>query len=153
MFDETTKAAWQGISPSPALKERVLAQKAQPTPVIAFPTKTVKRVISAVACVAVALMLLTPAPQVSLTGTGSGVSMAAYTRQMPDQQSMTLTLEVTRGTTLYTQDGWLEQDGTTALWHLPAEGEYTLTAVNGRRTTEFCVEVTVTEDGRSVKVK
>ena len=52
-----------------------------------------------------------------------------------------------------TEDGWIEQDGTTALWHLPGDGEYTLTAVSGRRSTEFCVEVTITEEGRSVKVK
>ena len=153
MFDDNTKQAWQSITPDAALKERVLQQAAQQQKVIHFPTKAVRRVASAAACLVLVLMLFNPAPQVSLVGTGPGVAMATYSRQMPTQQSVTLVLETGKNTTLITEDGWIEQDGTTALWHLPAEGEYTLTAVNGRRTTEFCVEVTVTEDGRSVKMK
>lgn len=153
MFDNHTKAAWQGISPDGALRERVLQQAAQDKKVIAFPAKAVRSAISAVACVVVAVMLLNPAPRVTLTGTGPEVAMAAYSRQMPAQQGMTLLLETTRNTILTTEDGWVEQDGKTALWHLPGEGEFTLTAVNGKRSVEFCVAVTITDEGRSVTVK
>lgn len=153
MFDNNTKATWQGITPDSSLRERVLQQAAQEKKVIPFPAKAVRGTISAVACVVVALMMLNPAPQVSLVGTGPGVAMAAYSRQMPAQQGMTLMLETNRNTTLTTEDGWVEQDGTAALWHLPGEGEFTLTAVSGRRSIEFRVEVTTTEDGRSVTVK
>lgn len=153
MFDDNTKQAWQSVTPDAALKARVLQQAVLQRKIVSFPTKAVRRVVSAAACVVLALMLLNPAPQVSLVGTGPGVAMAAYSRQMPTQQSVTLVLETGKNTTLITEDGWIEQDGTTALWHLPDEGEYTLTAVNGRRTTEFCVEVTTNEGGRSVKVK
>ena len=123
MFDDNTKQAWQSITPDAALKERVLQQAAQQQKVIHFPTKAVRRVASAAACLVLALMLFNPAPQVSLVGTGPGVAMATYSRQMPTQQSMTLVLETGKNTTLITEDGWIEQDGTTALWHLPAEGE------------------------------
>ena len=153
MFDNNTKAAWQGIAPDGALRERVLQQTAREKAVIPFPAKAVRSAISAVACVVVAIMLLNPAPQVRLTGTGPEVAMAAYSRQMPAQQGMTLMLETSRNTTLTTEDGWVEQDGKTALWHLPGEGQFTLTAVNGKRSTEFCVEVTITDEGRSVTVK
>ena len=153
MFDNDTKAAWQGISPDGALRERVLQQAGREKKVIAFPAKAVRSGLSAVACVVVAVMLLNPAPRVTLTGTGPEVATAAYSRQLPARQGMTLMLETTRNTTLTTEDGWVEQDGKTALWHLPGEGEFTLTAVNGKRSTEFCVEVTVTDEGRSVSVK
>ena len=153
MFDNNTKTAWQGVSPDPSLKARVLQQAAQQRKVISFPAKAARRVAAAAACLVLALVLLNPAPQVSLVGTGPGVAMAAYSRQMPEQQGMTLVLETSRNATLTTEDGWVEQNGTTALWHLPGDGEYTLIAVSGRRSTEFCVEVTITEEGRSVKVK
>ena len=153
MFDEKTKQAWQGVTPSPELKERALNQTAPSKKIVSFPAKAVRSTISAVACVVVALMLLNPAPQVSLVGTGPGMSTAAYSRQMPAQQSITLMLETNADTTLTTEDGWVEQDGNTALWHLPGEGEYTLTAVRGRRSTSFCVQVTMTEGARSVTVK
>ena len=153
MFNNQTTAAWQGIMPDSALRERVLQQAAQEKKVIAFPAKALRGAVTAVACVAVAVMLLNPAPQVSLVGTGPGTAMAAYSRQMPEQQGMTLMLETNRNTQLTTEDGWVEQDGKTALWHLPGEGEFTLTAESGRRSTDFCVVVTATEDGRSVTVK
>ena len=153
MFDNNTKAAWQGISPDGALRERVLQQAAQEKKVIPFPAKAVRSTITAVACVVVAVMLLNPAPQVSLVGTGPETAMAVYSRQMPAQQGMTLVLETGRNTVLTTEDGWVEQDGKSALWHLPGEGTFTLTASNGRHSTAFCVVVTITEDGRSVSVK
>lgn len=153
MFDDNTKQAWQDISPSRELKERALNQTAPAKKITSFPAKVLRNAISAAACIAIALMLLNPAPQVTLVGTGPDVAMAAYSRQVPAQQGMTLVLETTRNTTLTTEDGWVEQDGNTALWHVPGEGEFTLIAVSGGRSTEFCVQVTLTDDGRSVTVK
>ena len=153
MFDHKTKAVWQGIAPDSSLRDRVLQQAAQDKKVVPFPAKAIRSAITAAACIVVAVMLLNPSPQVTLVGTGPGIAMAAYSRQMPAQQGMTLMLETSRNTILSTEDGWVEQDGKNALWHLPGEGEFTLTAVNGKRSTEFSVAVTITDEGRSVTVK
>ena len=147
MFNETTKAAWQGIEPGSALKERVLALEAQPQrKTIPFPTaKTVRKLASLAACIAVAVVLLNPAPRVALSGVGPGVAAAAFSRQI-DAQPVTLLLDCSSRVQLTVSDGTLEALEEGYAWHLPGPGEYTVTATRGRHTTETHFQI-LREDG------
>ena len=152
MFDNNTKAAWQGIGPDPALRERVLTQAAPAQrKTIPFPTaKTVRTLTSVAACIVVAVVLLNPAPQVTLTGLGPGVATAAFSRQAAPKP-VTLLLDCDSRAQLTVSDGTLEPLDAGYAWHLPGPGEYIVTATRGRRTTETHFQV-LTEDGISVSV-
>lgn len=151
MFDESTKTAWQGIQPGPALKDRVLALEAQPqSKTIPFPAKkTLRSLASLAACIAVAVVLLNPAPRVNLVGHGPGVAAASLTRQA-DAQPVTLLLDCDSRTTLTVSDGTLEplEDG--FAWHLPGPGDYIVTATRGGRTVETHFQVLMEEGALSV---
>lgn len=149
MFDDKTKAAWQGLTPDPALKERVLALEAQPrSKTIPFPAKKTLRALTGLAaCIAVAVILLNPMPQVTLTGCEAGVAAAAFSRQA--MTPVTLRLKYDGESTLTVSEGTLEIQEDILLWHLPGAGEYILTATRGRRTVETHYQV-LTDGGLSV---
>ena len=151
MFDEKTKAAWQGIGPDPALRQRVLNQTAPAQPkTIPFPLqKTVRALTTAAAWIVVAVLLLNPAPQVNFVGQGPGVAAASFSRQA--QHPVTILLTYDGESSLEVSEGTLEVQGRDLLWHLPGEGEYILTATRGRRTTVTHFQV-LTEDGVSVSL-
>ena len=151
MFDEKTKAAWQGIGPDPALRQRVLNQTAPAQPkTIPFPVKkTVRALTSVAACIVVAVMLLNPAPQVDFVGHGPGVATVSLSRQA--QQPVTILLTYDGESSLEVSHGTLEVQGKDLFWHLPGSGEYILTATRGSRTTVTHFQV-LTEDGVSVSV-
>ena len=152
MFDDKTKAAWQGIGPNPALRERVLTQTAPvQSKTIPFPTKkTVRALTSIAACIVAAVILLNPAPQVTLSGVGPGVAVATFSRQAAPQP-VTLLLNYDGESEIAVSEGTLEQQGDTLLWHLPGPGEYSLTATRGKRTTETHFQI-LSEDGVSFSV-
>jgi len=151
MFDDKTKAAWQGVNPDPALRERILTQTAPAqSKTIPFPLqKTIRALTTAAACIVVAVMLLNPAPQVNVVGQGPGVAAATFSRQI--QHPVTIVLTYDGESTLEVSDGTLEINGRDLLWHVPDAGEYVLTATRGRRTTVTHFRV-LTEDGVSVSV-
>lgn len=151
MFDDKTKAAWQGIGPDPALRERVLTQTAPvQSKTISFPVqKAVRAVTGIAACIVAAVLLLNPAPQVDFVGQGPGVAAASLSRQIVHPVTIVLTYD--GESTLEVSDGTLEIDGRDLLWHLPGAGEYILTATRGRRTTVTHFQI-LTEDGVSVSV-
>ncbi len=151
MFDENTKAAWQGIQPGPALKDRVLALEAQPqSKTIPFPgKKTLRALTGLAACIVAAVILLNPMPRVTLTGYAPGTATAAFSRQA-EAQPLTLHLAYDGESTLTVSQGTLEVQGESLLWHLPGPGNYILTAVRGGRTVETHFQVLLEEGVLSV---
>ena len=148
MFDDNTKAAWQGITPSADLKQRVLAQS--PAMVVTFPTKKLSRLTGMAACLMLALVLVFPAPRAEFAGVQPPPRMATMSLKETAAPLAELALEWDGKSELTVSGGTLEYGEDSVVWQVFEEGEYTLTARRGLRTRTVTYTVNVTEDGLSV---
>ena len=148
MFDDNTKAAWQGITPSADLKQRVLVQP--PAKVVAFPAKKLSRMASLAACLMLALVLVFPAPRAEFAGVKPAPRMAMLTLTEAPAPLAELALEWDGKSQLTVSCGELVYGEDAVVWQVFEEGEYTLTARRGLRTRTVTYTVNVTEDGLSV---
>lgn len=146
MFDDNVTAAWQGITPPDSLKAKVLAQTV-PAKVTRFPAKQLTRLASLAACLALAVVLLNPAPAANFSGVSPVARAYALQAETP---LATLLLDWDGKSELTISGGELEYGEDTVLWRVFEEGEYTLTARRGLRTVTRTFSVEMTEDGLSV---
>ncbi len=140
MFDESTKAAWQGIQPSPELKEKVLRQ--QPKKVTPFPGNLVKTAAAVAACLIIGVNVLgLGQPLVEVNGQPVNQPMvlqsaAALSREvsaLSADEGITVELTADDDTDLAVSEGRLEGN----LWTVEAPGDYLLRAIKGNKTQYF----------------
>lgn len=145
MFDEKTKEAWQGVTPSPGLKEKALTQ-VPAKKVTPFPANLLKMTAAVAACLILAVNVL-GLGQSLVDANGQPViqtvtlqNAAAFSRDiMPLSPEAGITVELTADadTILDVSAGTLSDAGGVTTWTVDGPGEYMLRAIKGNKVQYF----------------